>query len=122
MTEKITWSIVINLLGRPLQSPLVFRVDAMLSQIGVPRFFAEASDDLGRPLLRIESSPSDGTGRYRSYSARIGFEGCRTLPAIAEQSHRHRLDARIFGTPAARITGPKLLALRGEVFEPPSPK
>jgi hypothetical protein len=111
--------VVINQTGRPVRSPLVFRADAMLSQIGVPRFIAEESDDLGRPLLRIESSPADGTGRYRSHSTRIAFDGCRTLPVSAEESHLHKLDARLFGTPPAWIVGPKLLVLRGEVFEPP---
>jgi hypothetical protein len=111
--------VVINQTGRLVRSPLVFRVDAMLSQIGTPRFIAEESDELGRPVLRIESSPADGTGRYRSYSARIAFDGCRVLPASAELGYKHRLDARMFGTPPGRIAGPKLLVLRGEVFEPP---
>ena len=111
--------VVINQTGRPVRSPLVLRVDATLSQLGTPRFIAEAPDDMGRPLLRVEPSPADGTGRFRSYAARIAFDECRVLPVSAEESHRHRLDARVFGTPPSRIVGPELLMLRGQVFEPP---
>jgi hypothetical protein len=91
----------------------------MLSQLGTPRIAAAGSDDTGRPLLRINAAPGDGSVLYRPYSARVAFDGCRVLPLSAEESRRHRLDARTFGAPPSRITGPKMLLLRGEVFEPP---
>jgi hypothetical protein len=110
--------LVFNRTGRPVRSPLVLRIDGLLSQLGTPRLIGGESDDLGRPVLRIEASAGDATGRQRPHPARIAIEECRVLPASAEDSHRHRLDARLTGSPGGRISGPKLLIFRSEVFEP----
>lgn len=111
--------VLLNETGRQVRSPLVFRVDHVLSQIGTARFVGEKTDDLGRPVMRI--APSGGpNGAMTSHQARVAFDGCRMLPLSAEESHRHRLDARLVGTPPSGLVGPKLLILHGEVFEPPA--
>jgi len=111
--------VLLNQTGRQVKSPLVFRVDQVLSQIGTARFVGESRDDLGRPVLRIV--PSGGpNGGMTSHQARVAFDGCRMLPLSAEESHRHRLDARLVGTPPSGLVGPKLFILHGEVFEPPA--
>jgi hypothetical protein len=110
--------VLLNQTGRQVRSPLVFRVDHVLSQIGTARFVGEKADDLGRPVLRI--APSGGpNGVMTSHQARVAFDGCRMLPRGAEESHRHRLDARLVGTPPSGLVGPKLFILHGDVFEPP---
>lgn len=109
---------LVNRSSRPVRLPLVVRVDEALSQLGEPLATGGARDEQGRPLWRVGSGASLAPRERASHTATFKLEHCRPLAGRGEYAYRERLDARLYGTPTARVAGPKILAVKLRVFEP----
>ncbi len=108
-----------NVSDRPLKLPLTIRVENMFSQLGVPVAMESQSDDLGRPLWEIGGKGQLPVRETIKHSARFKLEECRPLAGRGQFAYRYPLDARLQGTPPARVAGPKILAVKLRVFERP---
>lgn len=105
---------LINQSSGSLKLPLTVRVNKMLSQFGVPRA-GGAADDMGRPLWSIGSAGQLAKDSVATISRTIVLDDCTTLGGTSRFSVR--TDARMNSTPAARLAGPKMLAIEASVFE-----
>ena len=109
--------VLTNVSQRALVLPLTVRAELMLSQLGAPVALDSRADDLGRPLWEVGRAGQLAPGTSLSHGTRIRLEDCKNLEGRGEFSYRTPVDARLQATPAARITGPKVLALKLRVFE-----
>lgn len=113
---------LLNRTGRGIALPLSVRVDQALSQLGVPVPVGGDRDDLGRPIWRVGSPGRLDPGARVTHTAEFKLEHCSSLAGRGAYAYRHDLDARLAGTPTARVAGPKVLAVKLRVFETVTPE
>ena len=108
---------LLNRARRSVALPLAVRVEQAISQLGSPIPVGGARDDLGRPIWRVGNQAKLDPGGRLTHAAEFKLEHCRSLAGRKTFTYRDALDARLYRTAPANITGPKILAVKLRVFE-----
>lgn len=108
---------LLNRADRGVALPLTVRIEQALSQLGVPVPVDGGRDDLGRPIWQVGSPGRLAPGARVGHTAEFKLEHCSSLAGRGEYTYRDAVDARLQGTPSARVAGPKILAVKLRVFE-----